>query len=630
MCGICGTVGAEIDRDRLERATDMMRHRGPDEAGYFLDRDLALGMRRLSIIDLAGGAQPKTNEDGTIQVIFNGEIYNYRELCAELAAHGHTFASHSDTEVIVHAFEQWGADCFRRLNGIFAIAIWDAQNDRLVLARDHLGIKPLFYCSQGEGFVFGSELKPLLGLLSAVPPIDPTSAALYFRYQYVPAPRSIFTGVYKLRPGHYLTVQRRRPASAPIRFWDPLAAAERKREGVSAEEAEDLLNDSLAAAVKRQMVSDVPLGAFLSGGVDSSTVVALMQQTSNRSAKTFSIGFHEDAHDESRYAAEVARHLGTEHFSWTITHEDALEVVPKLPLYFDEPFADSSAIPTFLVSQLARQQVTVSLSGDGGDELFGGYSRYTLLQRAKDWWSLPAGLRRTGLTIATGVPGPTGRRFRRAAPILSASSLNHAYRNLISITPDSTLASLTGQSYYPDEEWPSHHFAGRSLNEAMMLTDLLTYLPDDILTKVDRTSMAHSLEARVPLLDVPVVELALSLPISVRMGRGQKALLKNVLARYVPRRMIDRPKHGFGIPREEWLRGGLRECLIDHLSPVELDRHGLIRSSAVQDLLHEHLMEKVNHGATLWAILMFQLWYEQLYTGLVHRRETDVLDCAAG
>lgn len=630
MCGICGTMGARIGREQLEHATNMMRHRGPDEAGYFLDGDVAMGMRRLSIIDLEGGSQPKTNEDGTIQVIFNGEIYNHRELRAELSGDGHAFTSHSDTEVIVHAFEQWGMDCFSRLNGIFAIAIWDSRREQMILARDHLGVKPLFYSFQGPRLVFGSELKPLLDLLPTMAAIDPASAALYFRYQYVPAPRSIFAGVYKLPPAHYLIAQHGQSASDPVRFWDPLAAAARKHAVISAEEAGDLLDDALAAAVKRQMVSDVPLGAFLSGGVDSSLVVALMQRASNRAVKTFSIGFQEETEDESVYAAEVARHLGTEHFSWTITHEDALDVVPKLPLYFDEPFADSSAIPTFLVSQLARQHVTVSLSGDGGDELFGGYSRYTLLGRAREWWALPAPLRRAGLAAAGGVPGPAGRRFRRIAPILSASSLSDAYRNLISITPDSTLTRLTGHSYFPDEEWPSHHFAGRSLNEAMMLTDLVTYLPDDILTKVDRASMAHSLEARVPLLDVPAVELALSLPVSIRMGQGQKALLKGVLARYVPRRMIDRPKHGFGIPREEWLRGGLRQCLIDYLSPVALDRHGLLRPDVVQHLLHEHLTDKVNRGSTLWAILMFQIWYEQMYTGLDQGWEPNVLDCAVG
>lgn len=630
MCGICGSLGVEIDLGKLERATDLMRHRGPDGAGYFLDRDVALGMRRLSIIDVAGGNQPKTNEAGTVQVVFNGEIYNYRELRTELAAHGHSFASDSDTEVIVHAYEQWGVGSFGRLNGIFAIAIWDAEQDKLVLARDHLGVKPLFYSSEGSRLVFGSELKPLLTLLPAVPAIDPTSVALYLRYQYVPTPRSIFSGVEKLAPAHYIQIQRGQPASAPVCFWDPLIASDGKRERVSVEEAEDLLDVMLGAAVKRQMVSDVPLGAFLSGGVDSSTIVALVQRASNRAVKTFSIGFREEAEDESRYAAEVARHLGTEHFTWTITHRDALEVVPGLPHYFDEPFADASAIPTYLVSQLARQHVTVSLSGDGGDELFGGYGRYATLQRIRHWWSLPAPLRHLGVSAGGRIPGRTGRRLRQVAPILSAPAIEYAYRSLVSVTPDNLLATVIAQRDDRNYSWPSHHFVGRSLDEAMMLTDLLTYLPDDILTKVDRASMAHSLEARVPLLDVQVVELALSLPVSIRAGHGQKRLLKDVLARYLPGHMIERPKHGFGIPIHEWLRGGLRECLTDYLAPAALNQHGLLQSEAVRQVLDEHLTGRADRGYSLWAILMFQIWYEQFYEGLTSQPERELIDRSAG
>ncbi len=372
MCGICGALGLEVDEHVLRSATNLMRHRGPDEAGYFSGEGIALGMRRLSIIDLAGGSQPKTDESGSLQVIFNGEIYNFRELQRELAAIGHAFVSNSDTEVIAHAYEEWSADCFARFNGIFAIAIWDIRHRQLVLARDHLGVKPLFYSASGGRLVFGSELKPLLALLPEVPAIDPRSAWLYLRYQYVPAPQSIFAGVRKLLPGHYLIARQGRPEPALHRYWDPLAAADEKRHGLSIAEAEDLVDEALASAVRRQLVSDVPLGAFLSGGIDSSAVVAMMQRASNRTTKTFSIGFREAAEDESHYARQVARHLGTDHYSWTITEAEAQDVLPKLPYYFDEPFADSSAIPTYLVSQLARQHVTVSLSGDGGDELFGG------------------------------------------------------------------------------------------------------------------------------------------------------------------------------------------------------------------------------------------------------------------
>ncbi len=613
MCGICGAVGIALGQDRLRAATDLMRHRGPDGDGYYCRPGIGLGMRRLSIIDLAGGNQPKSNEFDTIQVVFNGEIYNFRDLRSELVALGHVIDSESDTEVIAHAYESWGLECFTRLNGIFAIAIWDARSRQLVLARDHLGVKPLFYSTVADGLAFGSELKPLVALLPQVPAIDAAAVAMYLRYKYVPAPLSIFAGIRKLMPGHYLIASEGGGDPVIRPYWDPEAVAARKRTGLSPADAEDLVDTALRQAVRRQLISDVPLGAFLSGGVDSSAVVAMMRQVSNGPVKTFSIGMEDREFDEAEYAEEVARYLGTEHHSWTINEADALAAVPKLPHYFDEPFGDPSAIPTYLVSQLAREHVTVSLSGDGGDELFGGYDRYQRLRSSRPWWSVPVVVRRGALSLAVRSPGPLGSFARRVRPMLAAPTVSEAYRNMMSAVFDPDLAALIDigeAAYQPNPQWPGEVFTRHSLDEAMMLTDLVTYLPDDILTKVDRASMAHSLEARVPLLDLYFVELALSLPTDVRLSHGPKTLLKNVLKRYVPATLVDRPKHGFGIPIRHWFRGQLRSYLTDHLTVESLQAHGLLQVDGVHQLLGEHLSGTVNRASALWVILMFQMWYE--------------------
>lgn len=621
MCGICGALGGYIHGTQLRKATDLMFHRGPDESGYYQDSEVALGMRRLSIIDLAGGAQPKTNENGTLQVIFNGEIYNFRELQDELRSLGHVFESRSDTEVIAHAYEEWGTDSFARLNGIFAIAIWDTASRQLVLVRDHLGVKPLYFARMGDIFAFASELKPLLSLLPEIPPLDVESVTLFLRYQYVPAPRSIFRGVNKLSPAHYAIVCPGDLQPCIRRYWDPVASSNVKQSAISIQDAEDLVDDALAKAVKRQLVSDVPLGAFLSGGVDSSTVVAMMQQGSNGRTKTFSIGFHDPDTDESGYASQVAEHLGTDHYSWIISEADALDVVPRLPQYFDEPFADASAIPTYLVSQMARQHVTVSLSGDGGDELFGGYDRYARMNRIQQWWKVPQQLRRVGVATGVHLPGRVGKMVRVTRSVTGAASRSDAYRNLVAVNHDAWLGDLTGvgtAAWRTNDEWPQDHFVDRNLSEAMMLTDLVTYLPDDILTKVDRASMAHSLEARVPLLDPWFVELVLTLPTTTRLSTGPKALLKSVLKRYVPAHLVDRPKHGFGIPIHEWLRNDLRSCMEEYLAPDSLSEHGLFEPEAVARLVRSHLSGTANYGYGLWALLMFQMWYHHFYRELAY------------
>jgi asparagine synthase (glutamine-hydrolysing) len=616
MCGICGSVGLNVSNARLYGATNLMRHRGPDEDGYFRNDRVALGMRRLSVIDLAGGSQPKTNESETIQVIFNGEIYNFRELRRHLVDRGHVFRSQSDTEVIVHGYEEWGTECFRRLNGIFAIAVWDGANDRLALARDHLGVKPLFYSHKDGQLAFGSELKPLLALLPSVPEIDPYSFGMYLRYQYVPAPRSILSGVRKLPPAHFLVYDAGRHFLRVERYWDPMEFAENKRKIGSVQEAESLVEEALRDAVRRQLISDVPLGAFLSGGIDSSTVVALMRQISPSTTKTFSIGFREKSVDESGFAREVARHLGTEHHERIVTAEEALEVLPRLHHFFDEPFADSSAIPTYLVSQLAREHVTVSLSGDGGDELFGGYDRYGRLLRFRHLWRVPTTARRWLVLLGQRSPGRPGRTFRVAGNILRASDTAAAYRNLVATFGDNILDSVTflgADSYRSNEEWPSENFSRWPLLEAMMMTDLTTYLPDDILTKVDRASMAWSLEARVPLLDRELVELVLSLPVELRSYGEPKGLLKRILRRHIPPGLVDRPKQGFGIPIHEWLRNELYQSLREHTDPDALGRHGLLKPAPVARLVEEHATGRLNRGHALWAIYMFQMWYENFY-----------------
>lgn len=603
MCGICGAINYHTSRPELEAATNLMRHRGPDDAGYYLDEYAALGMRRLRIIDLAGGSQPKTDENGRLQLIFNGEIYNYRELRDQLRAAGHTFRSESDTEVIVHAYEEWGADAFVRLNGIFAVAIWDPKVRRLVLARDHLGIKPLYYRHEGNRLAFGSELKPLLGLLPERPELDPESAILYLRYQYVPGPRSIYQGVRKLPPGHCLWMDAEGNTGLQ-RFWEPAGVPHSGPTDV--DEAREYVHDLLRAAVRRQMVSDVPLGAFLSGGVDSSTVVALMQESSNAQIETFSIGFTAQSVDESSHAQAVGSYLNTAHHAWTITEAEALDVVPQLPHYFDEPFADPSMVPTFLVSQLARRYVTVSLSGDGGDELFGGYEIYARLRRANLWWTLPEPARYAALGALSRV------KPVRGADILSQPTRSEAYRNLMSVTRTDALVSLANDrdvAVRPNREWPSDLFDRFGLDDAMMLTDLQTYLPDDILTKVDRSSMANSLEARVPILDMEVVNGVLGIPAGVRMHTGPKALLKDILYQHVPRTIVDRPKQGFAVPLDDWLRCGLRDLVLAHMSEDALGEHGLFNVAGARKILRDHLSGTRNNGQTLWALLMFQVWY---------------------
>jgi asparagine synthase (glutamine-hydrolysing) len=620
--------------------TRTLAHRGPDDEGFWVDDqgEAALGFRRLSILDLSPmGHQPMASVDGRYVVIFNGEIYNFGALRAELSALGDTFRGHSDTEVMLAAFSRFGvAATIPRLWGMFAIAAWDVRERELHLVRDRLGKKPLYFGWQGETFLFGSELKALRAHPAFTATLDRDSLASYLRYSYVPAPRSIYEGIHKLRPGTRVVIRPDRPGEilSTERYWDPVEVARRGIQDplvLPDGEATDALETLLLDAVKLRMYADVPLGAFLSGGIDSSTVVALMQAQATGPVRTFTIGFDAAAYDESGHARAVAAHLGTDHTELLLSPEETRAVVPRLPTLYDEPFADVSQIPTFLVAQLARTSVTVALSGDGGDEVFGGYRRYVAGSRL---WSrvasVPTPVRSAAAAALSAVaPGawdtvgavadrllPTsrsglvdGNRVGKLASVLDVASVEELYLRLTStwLQPERLLIRGAEQpTNLPDQ---ADGFAAPPLR--MMLADLQSYLPDDILTKVDRATMGTSLEARAPLLDHRVVEFAWRLPLGqkIRSGEG-KFLLRRLLERHVPRAMTNRPKQGFGVPIDSWLRGPLRDWAQDLLSESRLLREGFLRPEPIQAALTEHLGGRRNRQHQLWNVLMFEAWLD--------------------
>jgi asparagine synthase (glutamine-hydrolysing) len=619
---------------------EQMAHRGPDDAVEWVDASsgLALGFRRLAIVDLSpAGRQPMHSASGRYVIIFNGEVYNFRAVRAELEGRGHRFRGGSDTEVLLTAIEVWGlADAIRRFVGMFAFALWDRQERSLHLVRDRLGIKPLYY-GWGDGtFLFGSELKALAAHPAFRPQIDRDALALFMRHGYVPAPYAIYRGVWKLPPGSILTLRSRDDRDAlPAPFW---SAREVVEDAVaepfsgSEQEATSQLDELLREAVALRMIADVPLGAFLSGGIDSSTVVALMQAQSGQPVKTFTIGFHEGEYDEARHAAAVARHLGTDHTELTVTPEEARTVIPLLPTMFDEPFADSSQIPTYLVSQLARRHVTVSLSGDGGDELFGGYNRYfwgRSIWRRIGW--APLAVRALSTRALTALsPADWDRQFARLAPLLppslrqrTAGDKLHKLAGVLEVdSPEQLYWGLVSQwketDLVIDGREPPTALTDRArwaalpdFTQRMMFLDLISYLPDDILAKVDRASMAVSLEARVPLLDHRVVAFAASLPLSLKIRDGQgKWLLRQVLYRYVPRELIERPKMGFGVPIDSWLRGPLREWAEELLDERRLRDEGFFQPQPIRLKWQEHLSGERNWQYQLWNVLQFQAWLE--------------------
>lgn len=648
MCGIAGVLYSGPAGDHAARSlqdmTQKIRHRGPDSDGAWLDHDagIALGHRRLAIVDVSpAGAQPMCSPSGRFVIAFNGEIYNHIAMRAELARSGFlpAWRGQSDTETLVAAFDAWGIEAsIKKSVGMFAIAAWDRQERVLILVRDRLGEKPLYYGWQGAGsesaFLFGSELKALRAHPSFSAPISRDALALYMRHGSVPGALSIYAGIHKLEPGCLLTVSREAPEPGITRFW---SGADVAVQGVAspfsgtADEAVDALALVLRDAVAQQMIADVPLGAFLSGGVDSSTVVALMQAQSARRVKTFSIGFEQAAYNEAIYAKQVAAHLGTEHVELYVSSRRAMEVIPRLPALYDEPFADSSQIPTFLVSQLARKEISVALSGDAGDELFGGYNRYQITASSWERLSrLPRGLRKAMAwsilsirpdewdAMAHRMPflkrwSGFGDKLHKGASVLGAESNSALYLGLVSQWQDPTLVVLDSTEPETLLSGLQPDFTGLNSVERMMALDMLTYLPDDILTKVDRAAMGVSLETRVPFLDHRVVEFAWRLPLDYKLRRESSRLttkwaLRQVLYRHVPRDIIDRPKMGFGVPIDAWLRGPLRAWAEDLLGEARIRREGFLDPAPIRQKWHEHLSGRRNWQPQLWCVLMFQAW----------------------
>jgi asparagine synthase (glutamine-hydrolysing) len=622
MCGIAGFVESpsisaplplEASRALVHRMCDVIRHRGPDDEGVWVDDGVAIGMRRLSIIDLSTGHQPIQNEDGTVRVVFNGEIYNFRDLRHTLEGLGHVFYTSTDTEVIVHAYEQWGTSAIRRLRGMFGLAIWDARDRTLLVARDRLGIKPMHYAAARGRLYFGSEIKSLLEARDLPRDLDMDAIDHYLSFLYTPRDGSIFAHVRKLPPGHLLVW--RQGGIAIERYWEP-GTAESFR-GTEADAVEQL-QAVLADAVRSHLVSDVPLGAFLSGGVDSSLVVGLMSGASAGRVKTFSIGFNEPAFDELEHARRVARHFGTDHHEFVV-EPDAIGILDRLIGHFDEPFADASAIPTWYVSEMARRHVTVVLSGDGGDELFGGYDRYLPNPRvvAFDRYS-PPGARRVAALAASTLPhGVRGKNFLRhigrdeRGRYLDAIRFFGADEKPALLTADALRQMTRGDAEvrlarhferYAHLPWPSQ----------MMRFDADTYLPEDVLTKVDRMSMAHSIESRVPLLDNDVVDFASTIPAALKIKNGRrKHVLKEVAATLLPRDILDRRKQGFGVPIGVWFRGNLRELFSDTLLSSASLQRGYFQPPFVRRLVDEHVSGKRDHTLRLWQLVVFERWHQQ-------------------
>ena len=637
MCGITGFIdlkrasAAEKLRDDVRHMADALAHRGPDMDDQWVDPEvgLALGFRRLAIIDLTPtGHQPMTSANGRFVVVYNGEAYNFVELRVELEAAGHKFRGTSDTEVFLEGCVAWGVEAtVRRLIGMFAFALWDRREKRLWLGRDRIGIKPLYYGEVDNLFLFGSELKALRAKDGWHPEIDRAALTAYFRFNYVPAPHTIYRNIYKLEPGTLLSF---RLGEKPMleRYWDLASVASQDRaltdEEDALEECETLLRD----AVKRRLVSDVPLGVLLSGGVDSSAVAALMQSESGHPVKSFTVGFENAGFDEAGHAKAVAQHIGTEHGELYLSDARALELVPSLADWYDEPFADSSALPTWLVAQMAREHVTVALSGDGGDEVFFGYNRYHAA--AAIWRNvghIPTTFRRVAAAAISSIPTTGWDRAARILPhskrpsmagdkahklssILREPDADGMYRRLVSHwnNPEQLVSSGVEPI---GSAWNDAQAIG-DFSERMAFLDTKTYLPDDILTKVDRASMAVSLEVRVPLLDHRVVEFAWRLPKQMKLkGASTKRLLRRILYRHVPRELVDRPKAGFAVPLDQWLREPLRDWAESLLDETRLKREGVLNPRPIRRAWTNHLAGRGNEGQAIWGVLMFQSWRER-------------------
>jgi asparagine synthase (glutamine-hydrolysing) len=624
MCGIVGYVNANssgASREILQKMNQCIVHRGPDEDGFYVKESVGLAMRRLSIIDLAGGQQPIFNRDKTKAIVFNGEIYNFQQLRADLEKQGHEFYTNSDTEAIIHLYDEFGADCVQHLRGMFAFAIWDETDKSLFIARDRVGKKPLLYSHQSNGdLIFGSEFRALLSHPSVSREVDHEAIDSYFSYLCIPAPQTAFRQIRKLEPGHWL-----RWKDGEIntkRYWLPNFS---KKVKISEAEAEAETLRILRESTRLRMISEVPLGAFLSGGVDSSTIVALMAQESSQPVKTFSIGFEEQDFSELKYAKQVAAHVGAEYHEF-IVKPDALEVLPILVGHYGEPFADPSALATYYVSRETRKYVTVALNGDGGDESFGGYERHLAMRLAEKYHSVPKFLRE-GVVEKLFDAIPTSEikrsRFRDAKRFLKVAALPKTERYsrwLSSYRPEDKLEIYTEEfrrnlEGYDCYEIFDRWFAkanGSGIVDATLLTDIMTYLPNDLLVKVDIASMANSLEARSPFLDHKLIEFAASLPENLKVKNFElKYLLKKIAAKLVPREAVYRRKMGFGVPVSHWFRGEMKDFVKQILLSEKFARRGIADAGHVEKLVEAHIEGREDNGWKLWILIMLELWFQE-------------------
>lgn len=621
MCGICGIVslqpGSVADRSILRGMNQTIHHRGPDDDGYYQDTQASLAMRRLSIIDLHTGQQPISNETGDIWVVYNGEIYNFQSIRAELQERGHIFKTQTDTEIIVHAYEEYGDECLKRFNGMFALALWDARRCRLLIARDHLGIKPLYYWVGRDKLVFGSELKALIVHPDVPRQINLTAVDLFLSLEYIPSPLTIYQDVFKLLPGHLLVMEHGELRLS--QFWD----VPRQPVGGNEDECAETLAGLVRDAVRIRMISDVPLGAFLSGGIDSSAVVGYMSQVSSQPVKTFSIGFEDDTYNELAYADAVAKHFHTDHH-FEVLKPDIAALAEQLVQHHDEPFADTSIFPTYLVSKLARQHVKVALSGDGGDELFAGYDTYIAEQMNAYYGILPGMVRRNVIPafanllppqpakkgminkvkrmVEGGALDPTLQHTRWMI-FMNEREKNDLYgSDLKKVLQDGSTAGFFGEYF--------QKAASFDALAQQQYVDTKTYLPDDILTKVDRMSMAVSLEARVPLLDPRIAEFGLNLPPKMKLnGSRTKIIFRKAVRRLVPDLVLEKPKQGFSIPMKHWLGSSLKPMMQDLLSNDTVHRRGYFKPETVSTWMREHLEGRVNHSHRLWALMVLELWH---------------------